>query len=383
MYNSLKSLSNNFNIILVSFIEDTAQEQNLPELNKVCKKVFTILRRPSRNAVFDKIYLPIFIKNFYSRRLEERIKLCRNDFDIDFVQIEYINMAYYAKSISGVPKVLIEHDASIYALANSYQKPVFGRLLRFFDWLNLRRFQKLIYRHIDKIVTFTEEDYKIVQRAASKSKVSVIPIGIESARRELPAEQEKTIDILFVGHMLHYPNIDGLNYFIDKIFPLIKRGIPDVKFQIAGSNMRQAKINIKKDRNTEIVGEVGDIKPLFARSKLLVVPIRLGGGIKVKILEAMAMGLAVVATRQAARGLKVTSGKDICLADSANDFALNVLGLLRDDSKRKLIAENARETAARCYDIKQMALAEESLYRSLSLDDNKKGGAQCIKLSTV
>ena len=371
MYNSLQRLSKEYNIILLSFIENQGQEQYVSELDKLCTKVFTVLRRPSWNTIFNKVSLPVFIKYFYSKEMKEKLQLCLKDYDIDLVQIEYINMAYYAKFIPVIPKILVEHDTSIYTLANSYEKPVFGKIFQFFDWLNWSHFQKMIYSYFDKIITFTEEDCKIVQRAAPRNKISIIPIGIDLTKYEFSKDNKKTIDILFVGHMLHYPNIDGLNYFINKIFPLIKKEIPEVKFCVIGSCIEQTNLQIKNDTNIEVIGEVQDIRPYLSKTKVMVVPIRLGGGMKVKILEAMSAGVPVVAAKTAVKGLKVIAGQDIYVANSANDFADKVLSLIQDESKRKTIAQNSREVIKKYYDLNRIAYEEKSVYKNLLLNNNE------------
>ncbi len=369
IYNSLKSLSNEYDIILVSFIESPGQKQYILELKRLCKEVFTVLRRPSWHTLFNKISLPIFIKYFYSQEMKETISKCLVEYNLQLVQFEYANMAYYAQFISGLPKVLVEHDTSIYALTNSYEKPLFGRIFRFFDWLNWKRFQKNMYRYFDRIITFTEEDYKLVRRAANQSRISVIPIGLDLKSYNCFEEIDKKIDILFVGHMPHYPNLDGIKYFVKEIFPIIKNKIPDIKFSILGSGISKENFEIKSDGNIEVIGEVKDVKPYLARAKLMVAPIRLGGGIKVKILEAMAMGIPVVATKNAARGLKVEYNKDIYVADSPRDFADKVLVLLQDEYKRKAVGKSARDVIEINYSIERVAAKERAVYTSLFLDN--------------
>lgn len=365
MYNTLKELSRESNIILISFIERTDQKQDAAELNKLCKKVFTVLRRPSWNAIFNKISIPVFIKYFYSKEMEDNIQQCLKDYEVDLVQVEYINMAYYAKSISGLPKVLVEHDTSIYTLANSYERPLLGIIFRFFDWLNRKKFQKDIYGYFDKIIAFTKEDSKIMRRAAASDKISIIPIGIDLDSYELREDAEKVIDILFVGHMLHYPNLDGLNYFKEKIFPIIKKKLPEVKFCILGSGIDKERLGIQNDRNIEVIGEVEDVRPYLSKTKIMVVPIRLGGGIKVKALEAMAMGIPVVATASAVKGLNVAGGKDIYIADSPKDFANKVLDLLIDEPRRVLFAKNSRDIIEKYYDSAKLSLKLKALHDSL------------------
>ncbi|MCU0666426.1 MAG: glycosyltransferase, partial [Candidatus Omnitrophica bacterium] len=367
MFTSLNKLSEKYDIILISFIRHLEEKQYLPELNKLCKQVHTVVCDPTWKSRFDKISLPIFVKYFYSKEMEETIKNCLQAHPIDLVQVEYANMAYYAQSISGIPKILVEHDASIYTLNKSCEKPAFGKIFRFLDWMNFKRFQKNIYRYFDKIIAFTDEDARIIQKATSADKINIIPISIDVDNYKPHSDCPRDIDILFIGHMLHYPNIDGLRYFIKKILPLIKENNPKFKFNIIGSGLRKEEFGIKDNENISVTGEVGDVKEYLARAKILVVPIRLGSGIKVKILEAMAAGVPVVATEEAASGLKAVNGKDLYIASSREDFANKVLDLLQDKTKRNTMASNAKKVIKDYYDVNKTFEQEELLRRRLML----------------
>lgn len=365
MYNTISRLSKDYNLILLSFIEREEQRKYVKELLNLCSRVEVVLRRPKPHLRFRKMLLPVFIKYFYVDEMKDKLFVLLRDYEIDLVQIEYMNMSYYAKFIPGPPKVLIEHDTSIYNLNDSYDKPAFGRASLILDWLIRRNYQKKIYRYFDKIVAFTEEDAKVVTRACPREKVSIIPIAVNSSSYKTNEPYKKDIDILFVGHMLHFPNEDGLKYFIRDIFPLIKKELPKVNFKIIGSNIKDIHLNLKNSEGIEVIGEVEDVLPYLLRSKVMVVPIRLGAGIKVKILESMAAGVAVVATQKAAKGLKSKDAKDLLVGNGPLDFAKKVTMLLRNDFMRQELTKNAQELIQDQYDSTLIDQLEKDFYRKI------------------
>lgn len=374
MFNTISRLCKKYNIILLSFIEREEQKKDAEELKKLCSRVEVVLRRPKGHLRFRKLSLPVFIKYFYVEEMQKKLLELINEYAIDLVQVEYMNMSYYAKLISGPPKVLVEHDTSIYSLADSYDKPAFGRLSLVFDWLNRRNYQKNIYRYFERIIAFTEEDAKVVSRACPKEKVSIIPIAVNSESYAAGDANKKSIDILFVGHMLHFPNEDGLKFFANEIFPLVRKELPNVNFKIIGSNMKDIRFDLESKDGIEVIGEVDDVLPYLSKAKVMVVPIRLGAGIKVKILESMAAGVAVVATEKAARGLKATEGKDIYTAGSPLEFVKKIIILLKDEKKRMELIKNGRKLIKDYYDSGRIEALEDDFYRHIMPGSTKIGG---------
>jgi glycosyltransferase involved in cell wall biosynthesis len=146
------------------------------------------------------------------------------------------------------------------------------------------------------------------------------------------------------------PNEDGMLYFVEEILPLIKTGCPDVSVEIVGRNP-SAKLRslTARHENIRFTGWVEDIRPFLARGTVCIVPLRIGGGTRLKIFEAMAMGKAVVSTSIGAEGLPVHSGKNILLSDSPEDFAKSVLSVLHDANGRQRIGGAARKLVEENY----------------------------------
>ena len=162
--------------------------------------------------------------------------------------------------------------------------------------------------------------------------------------------------------MGHYPNIDGIFYFCNKIFPLIQNKIPETSLSILGTDTGDRLSALADRKNINVIGEVADIKPFLAKSRVFVVPLRLGGGLKVKILEAMAMGLAVVATPCAVSGIGLENNKEVIIGSNPRRFAEGVINLLKDQILCYEMGDNARLFVRRNYDSNIVSKQYKSVY---------------------
>jgi glycosyltransferase involved in cell wall biosynthesis len=368
MYNSIKSLTDEYDIILLSFIENIEDEKYSAYLKTFCKDVVMVLRKPTLLPQKEEAYIPEIVKAFYSQEFKEKLDEIIKRYKIDILQTEYTFMAYYTRGINNIPKLLIEHDTSLFSLLSSYEKPLEnGYLDRFIDWLKKMRFHKDAYRRFDKIIVFTEEEKIRVKSLVSGVDISVIPMGLDLLSYNFFKRESQPLDIIFMGYMGHYPNIDGILYFCNKIFPLIQAELPEVSLHIIGSGTNERLSGLSGRRNIFLVGEVENVYPFLAKSKVFIAPLRLGGGIKVKILEAMAMGLPVVATSAAARGLKINTEEDIVIADNPKKFAKAVISLMKDEILRNKVGGNARLVVDRFYNLGKIKEQLKLVYKFQNL----------------
>jgi glycosyltransferase involved in cell wall biosynthesis len=158
----------------------------------------------------------------------------------------------------------------------------------------------------------------------------------------LPGE-ETTNSLVFTGSMDWLPNEDAIFYFADAILPLIKEHSPEVYLDVVGRNpSRKLQALAESEKSIRLTGWVDDIRPFVGRGSVCIVPLRIGGGTRLKIFEAMAMGKAVISTSVGAEGLAVRSGENIVLADTPNDFAQAVISLLHDPKRRQQLGTAAR-----------------------------------------
>ena len=192
------------------------------------------------------------------------------------------------------------------------------------------------------------------------TRVSEIPTGVDIDFFSRPASAPAGADLVFIGSMDWLPNIDGVLYFVREILPIIRRRRPECTLAIVGRTP-SAEIEqlAKRDRNIQVTGTVPDIRPYLWGSSVSIVPLRIGGGTRLKIYEAMAAGIPVVSTTIGAEGLKVDPPDNIRLADDPQSFARDCLDLLADPGERARIAGSARqmvcaefswEAVSRCFE---------------------------------
>jgi glycosyltransferase involved in cell wall biosynthesis len=199
----------------------------------------------------------------------------------------------------------------------------------------------------------SEEDARLVRKLAPLASVSVIPNGvdIDYFREGTEAPPTSGPRVIFTGGMNYDPNRDAVEYFVAKILPLIRQRQPTCRFCIAGSAAQSNFAHLAKaDPSIEIASDVPDMRPYFAMSDVVVVPLRAGSGTRTKIFEAMAMGRAVVSTTLGAEGIACTPGVHLCLADTPESFAAQVTDLLGDAEKRRAMGQSARRLVCERFD---------------------------------
>jgi glycosyltransferase involved in cell wall biosynthesis len=184
---------------------------------------------------------------------------------------------------------------------------------------------------------------------------------------------------VFTGSMDWLPNEDGMQYFVQQILPRIREAEPDVTLSIIGRAPTPAVKRLADQAGIEVTGRVDDVRPHIAAGAIYIVPLRIGGGTRLKIFEAMAMGKAVVSTTIGAEGLPVTPGHDIVIADDPAEFARSVVDLIRDDAARRRIETAARQLVVERYDWSAVAQDfEHALTRSGDLQEIRRAGEQEI-----
>jgi polysaccharide biosynthesis protein PslH len=244
------------------------------------------------------------------------------------------------------PKILFTHNVEATIWRRHYEvasNPAW-RAIAWLEWRRMDAAEREYLKQADHVLAVSEADRDEFARFVDARKISVIPTGVDVDHfRPMPAA-ETANSLVFTGSMDWLPNEDGVFYFIEEILPLIKTGWPDVSVEIVGRNP-SAKLRslTARHENIRLTGWVEDIRPFLARGAVCIVPLRIGGGTRLKIFEAMAMGKVVVSTSIGAEGLPVHSGENILLSDTPKDFATSVLSLLHDANERQRIGGAARK----------------------------------------
>jgi polysaccharide biosynthesis protein PslH len=288
----------------------------------------------------------------------------RHDFDV--ITIATPLMGYF-RFPEGMPLVLDEHNIEYDLLRRTYeaQTSIPRRIYSFVDYLQLRREERAQWRKVGAVSVPSERDERVLLSAVPGVRTEVVPNGVDS-RHFTPVDTPIVPgELLFFGAVSYYPNTDGLRMFYHDVFPRLRRSVPDVRLTIVG-NAPPAEVRAWESDAVHVTGYVDDVRPYLARANVIIVPLRIGGGTRLKILEAMAMGKAVVSTSLGAEGIDVTDGHDILLAGDAKGFAAQVQCLIENPTLALDMGVAARSLVEQRYDWQRAAERMEALHCEVS-----------------
>ena len=219
----------------------------------------------------------------------------------------------------------------------------------------MRRHEASACRQSAMTITVSDVDRDILMADAPDARVTSIPTGVDTTYFAPNPSNEIPTELVFTGGMDWYPNEDGILHFIDEILPRVRREIPPVSLTVVGRNPTNRIKEAAARVGVTITGTVKDVRPYVNRSAVYIVPLRIGGGTRMKIFEALAMGKPVVSTTVGAEGLPLTDGTHFVQADRAEDFAHAVVTLLKDPAKRKSLGAAGRKLVEERYSWVQVA----------------------------
>ena len=365
----LRYLAQHHEVTLVSFVRSAAEVAAAHELEGLCKSVHTVPIQRSRPR--DAAYL---LASFFSarpflmlrdesapmRRLLRQL-VARERFDL--VHADQLNMAQFGLP-TGLPVVLDEHNA-VWTIFRRLAEQEHGAkwLLLELEWRRLKRYEGRVCRDSAAVMSVSAEDRAALEAAGAPRDMPIIPIAVEVAGIQPVQRHPNAQGILSMATMYWPPNIDGVLWFAREVLPLIRPAKPDAPFYIVGARPPAEVQALALDASVEVTGYVEDPQPYLESSALMVVPLRAGGGMRVKILEALARGIPVVSTTIGAEGIDVTPDEHLLIADEPAEFAAAVVRLLRDRAFADQLAASGRRHAISRYDWRAVCPAIEPVYR--------------------
>lgn len=326
-FHEIRYLSRSHEIHLLAFCDRSSELAYADELRRYCRSVtlFPIRRVRQRiNAVRSMFRGEPWTLGYYAdpRMLREvRAKLSSAQFDLVFAFSS--SMAPYALSTDRLPRVLdfVDSDASKWRQYALF-KPWPSKWLYSYESDRLADFEKRMVQKFDRCIFVSAREARHLEDWAEK--ILFVQNGIDIDFYTSPPPKPSAPQVIFVGAMDYFPNIDAVCYFAREILPRIREK-RDIRFLIVGSNPSPSVKRLARIPGITVTGAVDDVRPYLRQSGVAVVPNRIAQGIQNKILEALAAGLPVVATPAAAQGLRYTDGLTIAIADDAADFACKVL----------------------------------------------------------
>jgi polysaccharide biosynthesis protein PslH len=288
----------------------------------------------------------------YAKRVRDLLRTGR----FDAVVCDFLPPVVNLPADLPCPAVLFTHnvEAEIWRRhAETARDPVRGGLLRQ-QWRRMLRFERDALARFDLVLAVSDQDAVTFEQrlypGALRVPAHVVRTGVDTRYFEPRAEPEQPAHLVFTGSMDWLPNEDGMLHFVGDILPLIRKVEPGVTLSIVGRAPTPAVRRLAEEQGVQVTGRVDDVRPYVASASVYVVPLRIGGGTRLKIFEAMAMGKAIVSTSIGAEGLPVTHGAHLLLADTPKAFAESVLTLLRDPARREQLGSASRTLVTDQYD---------------------------------
>jgi glycosyltransferase involved in cell wall biosynthesis len=375
MYQLLSRIAPHYRVTLLSFIETDAERVFVPELETFCERVVALRRVPPlRWQLFP--YEPF--DEFRTPEMEAALGECLEEDDFALIQLEYSQMACYADKALGIPTLLTKHEVDFAACARRarFEKGAFRKLRWFYNYLQVLDREIQLARRVDAAICMTEPDGLELRKFCASIPVHVINTGVDSDYFKLPDQPAMEPRLVFVGAFQHHPNVDAMRHFCAAVLPRIRARIPETEVIIAGSNPPPEIAALAQTPGITVTGFVPDIRPYMASSSVYIVPLRLGVGIRGKVLEAWSMGMAVVATPVACAGLRYRHDRNLIVADSDESFAEQVIALLNDAPKRRRLGTEGRRVVEEFYGWDVAARQLLDLY-------DRYCGLTCIRVAAV
>ncbi|MCL5961626.1 MAG: glycosyltransferase [Chloroflexi bacterium] len=337
--------------------EEVSQD-HLDHLNALTKGVYLV--KAPRLSLFDRICFvlhsqPYHVRMFRSAALRSTIQslLQAEKFDAIYCNCLY-TAQYLDRSDNAVTLAVVDQqnaDYIMWRIMADNDSRLIVRLIAKLNYFKTRRFETAQYQKFDLCFSVSQEDATATALIApSKLRIVVAPNGAD-LDYFAPAVGEPTVEneLLFFGTLNARMNVDASVYFAHEVFPKVRAAVPNAGFTIVGRDPAREVQDLARLPGVTVVGEVSDIRPYLNRAAVVVAPVRLGAGTKLKVIESMAMGKTVVATAHACTGLIVNEGDDVVIAYSPIDFAEKLIWLLHDKDAATRISQKARYSVEQNY----------------------------------
>jgi polysaccharide biosynthesis protein PslH len=325
------------------------------------------LRRRGRLARALSQRRPMWVADWASKAYDRRVNTVTRQFQPDIIQVEYQVMGQYLTALNGcrAPRLLVAHEPGSRAAPYLGLLPSLANsLINSAEKRAWRRYETAVFSQVQAIITFTDADRQAVGITAGPTPVHVIRPGFTIPPRPLNPVGSSPLNILFIGNFIHPPNVEAAFTLIHSIWPTVRAHQPEATLTIIGDRPPRA-LQEMASENVIVTGRVSDVTPYLDRASLFVAPMRSGGGIRIKLLEALAAGKAVVATPLAAEGLDLSNGEQIYLAWHDDQLARRIVELLTNLEKRAALATRARAWACTHLGWSDSIRRYEALYAKL------------------
>jgi len=387
-YHTLKHLSRRHHIAVVTLAVLPGEATSIPAMSRVCRELHVVSTRApaKRGSLRFGLELggnllsrrPYSVTRYRSRVMRRKVKeLLRRGLStgpVDLVVCDFLPPAVNLPALGGVPLVLFAHNVEAVIWDRLAERQT-GRVRRAYFRLQaarVRRFEDELVRRCALVIAVSDTDRDTFHRDYGIDHVAAVPTGVDTAyfgqvASALPpgkpqpgtaAPRRSGPELVFVGSMDWMPNEDAAVFLIEEVLPRVRRSVPGSRLTIVGKSPSARLRRLGAEAGgVAVTGRVDDVRPYLERARVVVVPLRVGGGTRIKIFEAMAARRPVVATTIGAEGLPVAHGREVLIADGADDFAEAAVQVLTDDRLADRLAEAGRQLVEERFDWTHAAAA--------------------------
>jgi glycosyltransferase involved in cell wall biosynthesis len=386
LYHFLRLLAKRHRVVLLSLIGEGDQRW-VEQLRDICAEIEAVPVEMSSNGrsplgarllrcvprilkMFQGV--PFDVARFYSTDVASRFRRMIEHREFDVIHQEYMFMGSYLQGYRrriGLAKtVLGEIDLSFVPLQREYQvQSGLSRLAGYLRYTTMKRYAIKRWRGFDTIVTASATDRDRVLSHLPWKKVSVIPNGVDVDYFRPTQNPHVDKRMVFVGSLRYAPNCDAVRFFCQEILPLIRADHPEATLTVIGADAPEGLAEgLPADGSVTLAGYLEDIRPTVSRAAVFVVPLRVGGGTRLKILEAMAMGVPVVSTPVGCEGIDALPDRDLMVAEHPNEFAAAIGALLNDEERRRAVARNGLKLVRQTYSWEAIGRELNDVYERLA-----------------
>ncbi|MBS4206710.1 glycosyltransferase [Bacillus sp. FJAT-50079] len=379
-HNIIKALSQKYDIDLMCFSNNESDKKYAQKMLGIVKNIHVIPKTLIRSTSFKNFIkdyskslfslYPYSINKYYDNRFKEELvrKLTKDDYE--FVYVDHLPMMVYFKYIKNHKVILDQHNVEslIFKRMIINDNNIFKKILGSIEYIKLLNFEKKSILQSNHVICLSEDDKKVLSSfGLSNEKVSVLPIHIDLEKNyNYKVSKDGKINLLFLGSMSWYPNQHGIKWFMENVWPKLKD--KNFNIYIVGSNPPEVIKKYQNDKNVFVTGYVDDVDMYIEKCDVSIVPLFVGSGQRVKIIESFGKKIPVISTAIGAEGIKYSDREDIMIADNKEEFIAEIINILKKPFKLQIISEKAYENFKENYSAQILPSKLEAIINDLKKD---------------
>jgi glycosyltransferase involved in cell wall biosynthesis len=351
----LRALGKRHTVDLLAISQSHRDMEHLDEVREFCRRVATFPPRrfsPESNDGWQRFFskMPRHVRARHSPDMQALAERWAGEEGYDAIVAITLGAAPYVSALSAPFKVLDQHNVESQIIKREWQSEenLLRRIRYAPTWVKAEHFEREMADMFDTISVVSEPERHLMARLIPGKRIEVVPNGVDPALFDYPKPERSQGTMVFSGAVTYHANYDAAKWLSSEVLPLVQESLPSARAYVTGGT---GSVDVESMSRLGIMftGYVDDIRPVVAGASLVIVPLRQGGGTRLKILEAMALGTPVVSTSIGAQGLDLIHGEHILLGETAGELAAHALALMRDSALARRLADSAREFVSAKY----------------------------------